>query len=31
LTFITASMTVFGEKLGGGPTDRSADMPRIVS
>jgi hypothetical protein len=31
LVFITASMVVIEEKLGGGPMDRSAGMLRIVS
>jgi hypothetical protein len=28
--FITASMVMLGEKLGGGPMDRSPDVLRIV-
>jgi hypothetical protein len=31
LPFITASMNVRGEKLGGGPVDQSADVLRIVT
>jgi hypothetical protein len=31
LTFITASLVVLGEKLGGGPVDRSTGMLGIVS
>jgi hypothetical protein len=30
LTFITTSMTILGEKLGGGPVDHSAGL-RVVS
>jgi hypothetical protein len=31
LTFVTASMVVLGEKLGGEPVDQSIDMLEIVS
>jgi hypothetical protein len=31
LAFITSSMVVLGENLGGGPTDRSAGVLTIVS
>jgi hypothetical protein len=31
LSFITTSMVILGEKLGGGPADWSADVLRIVS